>query len=319
VKRFLFFSTNYESNTNILIYECQNSNFMKIGLYKKTIYSIAILAIFFSCFSFVYASEISRENIINLVNQSRTENQVGGLEENQSLDKAAEDKLGDMFKNNYFAHASPGGVSPWSWFEKNGYDYKYAGENLALGFSSVESEHKAWMESPTHKKNILNPNFKEIGVAVGKGMINNNLVTVAVQEFGSRFDGAVNIKEESNISDDKSKELLDKNKKDNKGVVLNTENSGSGNGGNNLSGSKPVGSNSFFSKFKDALLQDRGFLNNSIWITSITILSLFAIFGMLTSLMLVFHTLVIHLRKDQDIFKAVHSILVLLLIGFIIF
>ena len=126
---------------------------------KNVIFSFlsGMVLVFFAFSHIVLASEITKDSIINLVNKSRAENSASALVENQNLDNAARDKLEDMIKNNYFAHASPTGVTPWFWFEKNGYDYKYAGENLALGFSSAEKEHRAWMDSPTHRKNILNP------------------------------------------------------------------------------------------------------------------------------------------------------------------
>ena len=221
-----------------------------------------------------------------------------------------------MIKNNYFAHTSPAGIAPWHWFDENKYDYKYAGENLALGFSSVESEHQAWMDSPTHKKNILNPNFKEIGIAVGKGTIDNNLVTIAVQEFGAKMENGVFKKEENNISDDKSKDLLKENKDNNKGIVLNTESSDSNNKLDSLikdKGSEPKIS---FSRIKEFLSQNG---NSSAWITLITIISLCIIVNTLAALMLVFHNLINHMRKEPDIFKVVHGLLILLLVGSIIF
>ncbi|MFA5777633.1 MAG: CAP domain-containing protein [Parcubacteria group bacterium] len=281
---------------------------------------VAGITLAFFAFSHIaLASEINKDSIIQLVNKSRTEDNVEALSENENLDQVAKDKLDDMIKNNYFAHTSPSGITPWSWFEKNKYDYKYAGENLALGFSSVESEHQAWMNSPTHKKNILNPNYKEIGVAVGKGIIDNNLVILAVQEFGSRAESGVIKEEENNLSDDKSKKLLEENKKENKGIVLNTENYGSDNRGRNISGENKSGSKIDFSKFKDMLLQDRGFLGKLSWVSLIVILVMCITVNILITLMMAFHNLIIYLRKDQDIFKAVHGLLVLLLVGSIVF
>lgn len=89
-----------------------------------------------------------------------------------------------MLRNNYFSHTSPIGLDPWHWFEKNNYTYKYAGENLAINYTSAEEEHQAWMESPTHKKNILSPNFSEIGIATATGNINGKKSLITVQEFG---------------------------------------------------------------------------------------------------------------------------------------
>ncbi|HPN96841.1 MAG TPA: CAP domain-containing protein [Candidatus Moranbacteria bacterium] len=133
----------------------------------------------------VLASEINVKNVIKFVNESRVAQGFSELKENEKLNKIAQDKLEDMITNKYFAHTSPKGITPWFWFEKNGYDYKYAGENLAINFLKAEDQHKAWMASPTHRKNILNTSYQEIGVAVGAGEINGQTSIITVQEFGT--------------------------------------------------------------------------------------------------------------------------------------
>ena len=161
-------------------------------MHKKTkkILGIAVLAVVLS-FSFslkALASQavgITPEEVIKMVNDSR---QAGGLEilaENEKLSQAAEAKVENMLKEDYFAHNSPSGKTPWFWIEKTGYDYHYAGENLAMDFKNAEEQHAAWMKSPTHKKNILNKDFREIGVAVKQGFIEGHLATITVQEFGT--------------------------------------------------------------------------------------------------------------------------------------
>lgn len=132
------------------------------------------------------ASTISQENVVDLVNYSRVKEGLNVLVENSKLNQAALEKAKDMIGHNYFAHTSPQNVTPWFWFEKNQYDYQYAGENLAINFQNAEEEHEAWMESADHKKNILNPKYQEIGVAVEKGVIENKLAIVTVQMFGTR-------------------------------------------------------------------------------------------------------------------------------------
>jgi hypothetical protein len=155
------------------------------------------------------AKEINIANVLELVNEARQKNGVATLDENQKLDKIAADKLEDMVKNNYFAHTSPKGVNPWFWYEKNSYDYKYAGENLAINFMRAEDQQDAWMKSPTHRKNILNPNYQEIGVAVGAGEVNGQLGIIAVQEFGTLASAAGDVsKEGENFSAHKDEGLV---------------------------------------------------------------------------------------------------------------
>ncbi|MBI4101382.1 MAG: hypothetical protein HY443_00265, partial [Candidatus Nealsonbacteria bacterium] len=93
----------------------------------------------------------------------------------------------DILEKGYFDHWSPEGVSPWYWFNEAGYDYKFAGENLAIGFLDSEEVHRAWLDSPTHKENILNRNYQEIGLAVLKGeFAGRGETNVVVQLFGSQ-------------------------------------------------------------------------------------------------------------------------------------
>lgn len=132
------------------------------------------------------ASPITERSVLELLNQARVEKGLAPLEANNKLFQVASDKADDMLKNNYFAHTSPKGITPWVWFDKEGYNYKFAGENLAINFSSAEDQQKAWMESETHRKNILDTNYQEVGLAVKKGFINGKLATVTVQEFGTQ-------------------------------------------------------------------------------------------------------------------------------------
>ncbi len=125
-----------------------------------------------------------RTEIIRLVNEERNKEGLSELWENQKLNQAAFLKAQDMIGNNYFAHNSPSGVSPWDWFDQVGYQYKYAGENLAMNFSSALSVFKAWMKSDSHRENILSPRYNQIGVAVLRGIIKGEETLVAVQEFG---------------------------------------------------------------------------------------------------------------------------------------
>ena len=147
----------------------------------------------------VRASEITPENVIQLVNKERLSQGLNALVENSILSRAAQEKLENMIEESYFAHISPSGLSPWYWIEKNGYQYQYAGENLAINFANAENQHQAWMASPTHRKNILNPNYKEIGVAVARGKVEGENSIITVQLFGTRMnlgDSAKNTEKE---------------------------------------------------------------------------------------------------------------------------
>lgn len=132
-----------------------------------------------------FAADISPEKVIALSNQKRAENGLEPLQVNARLSEAAQRKAGDMFAFNYWAHASPLGRSPWAFFSEAGYRYLYAGENLARDFMNSESVVEAWMNSPTHRDNLLSPKYKEIGLAVVNGTLNGVETTLVVQLFGT--------------------------------------------------------------------------------------------------------------------------------------
>lgn len=174
---------------------------------KKFIKIVAILFAWSFISAPVRASEITADKVLEYVNEARVEASVVDLVANEKLMSVAQDKLNDIIENNYFAHTSPDGKTPWFWFGKNGYDYQYAGENLAINFLTAESQHKAWMESATHRKNILNPKFREIGIAIGAGEIDGQTSIITVQEFGTRV-GAAELNAGKNFSSSKNTNLI---------------------------------------------------------------------------------------------------------------
>lgn len=131
-----------------------------------------------------YASNINVKDLLDKTNSMREDTGLNTLVLNEKLSQAAHEKALHMFENDYWAHVSPEGVEPWDFILGVDYDYIYAGENLAKNFSSSSDVVKAWMESPTHRDNILNRNYKEIGFAVVNGTLNGYETTLVVQMFG---------------------------------------------------------------------------------------------------------------------------------------
>lgn len=148
---------------------------------------IVIGLVLFMSLSTVLASGISPQEVIALTNQSRTAAGLTVLSENKYLSQAASDKAEDMINNDYFAHTSPTGVGPWHWFKTAGYNYKYAGENLAVNYTNAEEQDSAWMKSETHRANILNPRYQDIGVAVVAGKVDGKETLITVELFGAPF------------------------------------------------------------------------------------------------------------------------------------
>ena len=164
---------------------------MKINTQKTkyTIQAAIIVLVFVFLGPAASASEITPNNVIKYVNLARESQGRDDLLVNAKLMQVAKDKLDDMIANQYFAHTSPAGIEPWYWFQKEDYEYHYAGENLAINFTSAEDEQASWMASPTHRENILDPDYQEIGVAVGTETVDGQKSIVAVQEFGTTFTG----------------------------------------------------------------------------------------------------------------------------------
>ncbi|MBI5452528.1 hypothetical protein HY945_03630 [Candidatus Gottesmanbacteria bacterium] len=133
-----------------------------------------------------YATDITVEKVLYLINQKRTQFNLPPLTLSQELSEAATKKASDMFAYNYWAHVSPTGTSPWSFITSSGYQYLYAGENLARDFNTAEEVVNAWMNSSTHRDNILKPEYSDIGLAVMNGNLRGQDTTLVVQEFGSK-------------------------------------------------------------------------------------------------------------------------------------
>src|SRR5207302_5413693 len=105
---------------------------------------------------------IAAQDLLNLTNQERQKNGLAPLVMNDQLTNAAKMKAQDMFALNYWAHNSPTGTMPWDFIKKAGYDYEFAGENLARGFTSAPDIVTAWMNSPSHRENMLSPHYKDV-------------------------------------------------------------------------------------------------------------------------------------------------------------
>jgi uncharacterized protein YkwD len=123
--------------------------------------------------------------IIALTNTEREQNTVGNVKEDALLDQAAQAKAEDMAKAGYFSHVGPDGKTPWQWISASGYQYQYAGENLAVRFIDSKDVINAWMESPTHRANIVKPVYSQIGVGVAIGMYQGQPASYVVQYFGT--------------------------------------------------------------------------------------------------------------------------------------
>lgn len=105
--------------------------------------------------------------IFDLLNKARTDAGLPKLSKDSSLFKVARLKAQDMVKKSYFSHTSPTYGSPFNMMKTYGISYKVAGENIA-GNPSLQDAVTAWLNSPTHKQNILSNSYNYIGIGVEK-------------------------------------------------------------------------------------------------------------------------------------------------------
>lgn len=112
------------------------------------------------------------------INKERVAAGLPALIETPSLETSAAAKCADMEARDYWAHNTPDGKTPWTFFTTT-WPHK-EGENLAKMFQDSESVTQGWMNSPTHKANILEPSFTNVGYAI----CNGPQVNLVVQHFG---------------------------------------------------------------------------------------------------------------------------------------
>lgn len=135
----------------------------------------------------VSAAEIDVYELVNLTNAERANSRLNTLTVDSRLVTAAQAKAEDMIAKDYWSHYGPDGESPWQFILASGYEYIYAGENLAKDFASAAPIHNAWMASPSHRENLLNPNFSNIGIAAVTGEFQGKETTIVVQMFGTAY------------------------------------------------------------------------------------------------------------------------------------
>jgi len=178
----------------LAFWPCPENNFRPIFIQKRllALYVLLFLGLKLIIFPFYlllpqtsFFADVISSTLVQLTNQERQAIGLNSLKVNPILTQAAYAKAQDMIAKDYFAHTSPQGVSPWYWFKAFGYNYQVAGENLAIGFVESEEVNRAWKNSASHRQNLLNSSYKEIGIAVVTGNFQGKETTLVVQFFGT--------------------------------------------------------------------------------------------------------------------------------------
>lgn len=146
-----------------------------------------ILSLWYEAHTPVTASDLTAENILAAINNERRLRNLPTLATNEKLSSAADTKSKDMVNRKYFSHTDPEGNYIWPTIVAAGYSpYKMLGENLAIEFTNTESMVQAWMNSPTHRANIINEGFQDQGMGVAFGNVSQGQYYSAVTNtFGA--------------------------------------------------------------------------------------------------------------------------------------
>ena len=133
-----------------------------------------------------YATSVSVTSLLDATNNQRLANGGSALALNNELSQAAQAKAYDMAAHDYWSHTSPDGSAPWMFITNAGYEYKKAGENLAYGFVTSTDVVNGWMNSPSHKQNLLDGNYKDVGFGFvdSPNFDGNGPATVVVAMYG---------------------------------------------------------------------------------------------------------------------------------------
>lgn len=164
--------------------------------YNKLIsvnFKLSLLGILMGIFllpNLAYLSTITPEKLIELTNQERQAAGLNSLTANELLTQAAISKANAIMEANTFGHTINDKKFS-AWIKEAGYNYSYVGENLAMDFMNSESVIQAWNNSPLHKKNLLSPYYREIGISSMAGKFQGQDTILVVQIFGAPAVGSV--------------------------------------------------------------------------------------------------------------------------------
>ena len=135
----------------------------------------------------IVATPYSAGEILIFTNEARVTAHVSKLVVDKKLSQAAQAKVEDMTKQNYFGHVSPTNKTVTDFIKSSGYRYVRAGENLAGQYTKADTLMKAWLASPGHRQNLLASTYTDTGIGIAYGEIEGKTGWFVVQIFGSKL------------------------------------------------------------------------------------------------------------------------------------
>ena len=176
-------------------------NKFKPAVFAKESVAVVVFALFLVQSVYFFGTHLVLRNtgftaavlpaaLTDLTNADRAAAGHARLTPDAHLTQAAQKKAEDMAAKGYFAHISPEGKTPWYWLDAVGYEYTYAGENLAINFTDSLDVEEGWMNSPAHHANIVKPEYTQIGIATAQGIYDGKETTFVVELFAALPDKA---------------------------------------------------------------------------------------------------------------------------------
>ncbi len=172
----------------------QDAAMQEVGIYLDARQVWIVMAAPFAP-SVKVSEQAAGQRVLNLVNQARATPRYCGdrafsaarpVRWNDALAAASRVHAEDMARNNYFSHSGSDGSNPAQRVERAGYRYRSTGENIAAGQIKPEDAVAAWIKSPEHCANLMNPAFAEMGVAYALDS-RSDMGVYWSQAFGTRY------------------------------------------------------------------------------------------------------------------------------------
>jgi hypothetical protein len=167
----------------------KGNNFKPRFFETRSLLVLLLIAVSFFIASTMIHNRFSKEGggasqLVELINQTRIENNKSPLLINEKLTEAAQMKVDDMVEKHYVSHVSPAGIDPWFWFNQVHYSFVIAGETVNTIAQSKTIE-DVWEASLKDDGHVLDARFREVGLASREGYLEGKPTTFVVELFGA--------------------------------------------------------------------------------------------------------------------------------------
>jgi hypothetical protein len=154
------------------------------------VFLFALSVFFVSPVSSNVSNAFGVKEIIDQSNEARSRFNLEPLQVDNKLMGAAQAKAEDMARLRYFEHIAPDGTTAWDYMKKYDYYYVVAGENLAITNQSTQNVINGWLNSTTHRDNLLSDTYRQFGIGMATyGDYKEHKNTYVITAFYGAADG----------------------------------------------------------------------------------------------------------------------------------